>query len=55
MCRHPWIALGILLCVAGVLELAIRHEELPKALAYLGAMLACAFFIDFFAQWFPTK
>lgn len=54
MCRHPWIALGILLCVAGVLELAIRHEELPKALAYLGAMLACAFFIDLFAQWFPT-
>jgi membrane protease YdiL (CAAX protease family) len=53
--RHPWTVLGILLCVAGVLELAIRHDELPKALAYLGAMLLCAFIIDLFAQWFPTQ
>lgn len=53
--RHPWTVLGILLCVAGVLELAIRHEEQPKALAYLGAMLVCAFIIDLFAQWFPMK
>ncbi len=53
--RHPWTVLGILLCVAGVLELAVRHEELPKALAYLGAMLACVFIVDLFAQWFPTR
>jgi hypothetical protein len=53
--RHPWTELGILLCVAGLMELAIRHEELPKTLAYLGAMLVCAFIIDLFAQWFPTK
>lgn len=55
MRRHPWTELGILLCVAGLMELAIRHEELPKTLAYLGAMLVCAFIIDLFAQWFPTK
>ena len=53
--RHPWTVLGILLCVAGVLELAIRHEELPKALAYLGAMVLCAFIIDLLAQLFPTQ
>ncbi len=52
--RHPWTSLGILLCVVGVLELAVRHEELPKALAYVGAMLLCAFMVDLFALWFPT-
>jgi len=55
MRRHPWTVVCILLCIVGVLELAVRHAELPKALAYLGAMLACAFIVDLFARWFPTQ
>ncbi len=53
--RHPWVATCILLCVAGVLELAVRHDALPKALAYLGAMLACVFLVDLFARWKATR
>ncbi|MBL7938369.1 MAG: CPBP family intramembrane metalloprotease [Flavobacteriales bacterium] len=52
--RHPWTAVCVLLCVAGMLDLAVRHDEVPKALAYLSAMLACVFVVDLFARWFPT-
>ncbi|MBK7941600.1 MAG: CPBP family intramembrane metalloprotease [Flavobacteriales bacterium] len=40
--------------MAGVLHLAVRHNEVPKAMVYLGAMLACVFVVDLFAGWFPT-
>lgn len=53
--RHPWTVLAILLSVAGVLHLALRHNELPKALAYLCAMLAAVFVVDLFAWLFPTN
>lgn len=52
--RHPWTSLAVLLSVGGVLHLALRHNELPKALAYLAAMLACVIVVDLFARWFPT-
>ena len=55
MRRHPWTSLAILLSVAGVLHLAVRHGEVPKALAYLGAMLVCVFVVDIFARLFPTS
>ncbi|HRH70099.1 MAG TPA: CPBP family intramembrane metalloprotease [Flavobacteriales bacterium] len=53
--RHPWSTLCILASLAGVLHLAVRHDEVPKALAYFGAMLACVFVVDLFARWFPTQ
>lgn len=51
MRRHPWTVLVTLLSVAGVLHLAMRHGEVPKALTYLGAMLLGGFVVDLFAQW----
>lgn len=48
--------MAVALCIlAGVLHLAVRHDEVPKALAYLGAMLLCVFVVDLFALWFPTE
>lgn len=55
MRRYPLTVACIGLSICGVLELAARHGELPKALAYLGAMLTCAFIVDLFACWFPTQ
>ncbi|MBL7946693.1 MAG: hypothetical protein JNN32_11580 [Flavobacteriales bacterium] len=47
---HPLAALVILHFLTGVLERSIRHGELLKALAYLGAKLLCTVIIDLFAE-----
>lgn len=52
--RHPWTVWAMLLSVAGVLHLAVRHDELPKALAYVAAMYVSVFVVDLFARMFPT-
>ena len=49
--RNTWVAALVLIMAIAVMVYGAQHDHLPKAIAYVVAMVVGAFLVDLFTQW----